>query len=103
MSQHKFFLLLFVAALAFATGPRVYAGEDGKNDALSINHAKISLVEAVSAAEHHVNGKASRAEYEKTGKGEIYEVEVVKDQETFDVKVDALKGTVLSAEKDTLD
>lgn len=103
MSHYKSFLLLPAAALAFAVGSAAYAGEDGKNDALYINQAKVSLVEAVTAAEHHVKGKASRAEYEKSEKGEVYEVEVVKGKEVFDVKVDALKGTVLSVVKDPSD
>ncbi len=103
MSHYKSFLMLPVAALALVVGSAAYAGEGEKNDALSINQAKVSLIEAVTAAEHQVKGKASRAEYEKSDIGGVYDVEVVKGTEVFDVKIDALKGTVISAAKDTID
>jgi len=74
-----------------------------QNDALGIADAGISLTQAVTAAEQHVGGKASSAEYElDQGRG-VFEVEVVKGSEVMDVQVDPTNGKVLSAENDKVD
>lgn len=45
-------------------------GEGGiENDAQAIAKAKIPLTQAVTVAEQHANGKASRAEYENSKQG----------------------------------
>ena len=70
-------LSLLTVAIA-AAGTVAYAAQSGfENDAMSINKAKISLAQAVATAEQHVVGKASRAEYEKSKQGWVYDVEVV--------------------------
>jgi len=74
-----------------------------QNDALGIADAGISLTQAVTAAEQHVGGKASSAEYElDQGRG-VFEVEVVKGSEVMDVRVDPTSGKVLSAMNDKVD
>lgn len=74
------------------------------NDAGPIASAKIPLSAAVAAAEKHVQGKAVRADYEKQKGGQwIYDVEVVAGAQTFDVKVDADKGTVIASTQDKAD
>ncbi|MEO1766494.1 PepSY domain-containing protein [Thiobacter aerophilum] len=96
-------LSLLVVALA-GTGAVAYATNGGvENDALAIGKAKISLTQAVTAAERHVNGKASRAEYENSKQGWIYDVEVVSGAKVFDVRVDADKGTVIASAEDKAD
>lgn len=47
--------------------------------------------------------ECSRAEYEKSQQGWAYDVEVVSGAKVFDVKVDADKGTVISAAEDKAD
>lgn len=73
------------------------------NDASAVTQAKVSLVEAIGAAESHVNGKAARAEYESSGKpgAWVYDIEVVAASKVFDVKVDATSGAVLSSSEDS--
>ena len=96
---------LSLLAVAIATaGTVAYAANGGmENDALAIANAKISLVQAVTAAEQHANGKATHAEYEHSRQGWVYEVEVVSGAKVFDVKVDADKGTVISSAEDKKD
>ena len=80
-----------------------YAGKNMENDALAIVNAKIPLAQAVTTAEQHVNGKASRGEYEQSKQGWVYDIEVVSGAKVFDVKVDADKGTVISSVEDKAD
>ncbi len=102
MNRYSKFSLL-VAAIA-AAGTVAYAAQGGmENDALSITKAKIPLVQAVTTAEQHVNGRASRAEYENSKQGWVYDVEVVSGAKVFDVRVDADKGTVISSAEDKAD
>jgi uncharacterized membrane protein YkoI len=90
-----------VSALAFSG---VYAAANSsENDALAISSAKIDLTKAVAAAEQHVGGKASKAEYERHKGQGVYEIEVVKDKQVMDVKVDASTGSVISAKEDRAD
>ena len=99
MYRHTKLSLLAVAIAA--TGAVAYAAKGGiENDALAITIAKIPLSQAVTVAEKHANGKASRAEYENSKQGRVYDVEVVSGTKVFDVRVDADKGTVISSAED---
>ena len=80
-----------------------YAAKTMENDALYITKAKVSMVQAVTAAEQHTKGRAVHAEYEQTKEGWAYDVEVVSGSKVFDVKVDAEKGTVISSVEDKAD
>ncbi len=91
-----FIALTSFSSLAFALG-------NGSNDASPVLKERISLSQAVAVAEKAAEGRASRAEYEKTGNSGVYEVEVVGAQGVFDVKVDAGKGTVISSAPDKHD
>jgi hypothetical protein len=64
--NHYSKLSLLAAAIA-AAGTVAYAAQGGmENDAMAITKAKIPLAQAVTTAEQHANGKASRAEYENS-------------------------------------
>jgi uncharacterized membrane protein YkoI len=93
--------VLFLAAVA--GGAVAYAHDGSVNDAMAIRQAKISLTDAVTAAEQQVNGKATRAEFEHSKQGWMYEVEVVSDTKVYDVRVSADNGTVISAQEDEED
>jgi uncharacterized membrane protein YkoI len=80
-----------------------YAATTAPNDALGIAEVPISLEQAVAAAEQHIGGKASRAEYEREQGRSIFVVEVVKDSKVMDVQVDPTTGKVLSAMVDKVD
>ena len=91
---------LLAIAIA-ASGAVAYAASDGmENDALAITQARIPLTQAVTIAEQHANGKASRAEYENSKQGWVYDVEVISGDKFFDVRVNADKGTVISSAED---
>lgn len=97
---------IYMAALAALTATAVgsaYAAKSAENDALAISGAKISLTQAVTAAEQHVGGKASRAEYERHKGQWVFDVEVVKDTKVTDVKVDPVSGSIIAATEDKTD
>nr|WP_298411814.1 PepSY domain-containing protein [uncultured Halomonas sp.] len=93
-----------VLAIALTTlGTTAYAAGEKGNDALSVTQAKVSLTQAVNTAIQHTPGTASRAEYEGSKEGWVYDIEIVDGKKVFDVKVDAQDGSVLSSEKDKAD
>lgn len=96
---------LSVLAIAIAATGAVALAATGstENDAMRITQANIPLTQAAAVAEQHANGKASRAEYENSNQGWVYDVEVVSGQKVFDVRVDADKGTVISSAADKAD
>ena len=102
-------LLFGVGALAATTivvSSLVYANRDGneeQNDAAALAQAKISLTQAVAAAEQKVNGKAVRAELEDENGKIVYGVEVINGGKSIDVKVDIATGGILSAQADQAD
>lgn len=101
-------ITLSALALVLATsGAVAFAARDRiENDALLAMQAKVSLAQAITAAEEHVGGKAAKAEFEHDRKGSAsghYEVEVVKGKQVFDVRVDAEKGSVISSVEDKND
>jgi uncharacterized membrane protein YkoI len=100
--KRKLLVPAAAAALAALVAGAGYAA-NGENDALAIAGAKIDLAKAVAAAEQHVGGKASKAEYERHKDQWVFDIEVVKDKKVMDVKVDAASGKVISATEDKAD
>lgn len=93
-----------VAATLAATAVYAARGENqDHDDAAALAQAKISLTQAITAAEQHVNGKASRAELEDENGKLVYGVEVVSGGKATDVKVDINTGQILSAQTDQAD
>lgn len=102
--MYRYTKLTLLAITIATTGAVAYAAKGGiENDALAINKAKIPLTQAVTVAEQHANGKASRAEYENSKQGWVYDVEVVSGAKVLDVRVDADKGTIISSTEDSAD
>lgn len=102
--MHRYTKLSLLAITMVVAGAAAYAAKGGmENDALAITKAQIPLAQAVTVAEQHANGKASRAEYESSKQGWVYDVEVVSGAKVFDVRVDADKGTVISSAEDKAD
>lgn len=75
--KRKLYLATLAALSATAIGS-AYAAKSTENDALAIAGAKIGMTQAVTAAEQHVGGKASRAEYAHHKGQWAFDVEVVK-------------------------
>ena len=89
------------ASLAFAGANSANEGQE--NDIALLSKAKISLTQAIAAAEQHAQGKASRAELEDENGKLVYGVEVVGGGKSTDVKVDINTGQILSAQADQAD
>lgn len=92
--------LCSIAALSAAGFTYAAKEKEADNDAVALSSAKISLVDAVKAAEQHDRGKAAKAEYEKHKGQWVFDVEVVSGKKVMDVAVDASSGKVFSAVED---
>ncbi len=106
--QRKILIPALIMAAGVATaGGLVYAKQSGgvaHNEAMvNLAQAKISLAQAVMTAEQHVGGRASRAELENENGRPVYGVEVADNTKTTDVKVDAIDGSIVSAQTDQAD
>ncbi len=99
----KFHQAAAIVALSVAAFGGAFAANSADNDALGIADAKTSLTQAVTTAEQHVGGKASRAEYERQQDQWVFDVEVVNGNKVMDVKVDPASGQVLAATEDKAD
>ena len=95
--------LAFLVIALSATGVVAYAATGNENDAPAVARAKIPLIQAITAAEQHVSGNATRAEFERGKKRWVYDVEVVRDNKTFDVKVDPETGAIIASTEDRID
>lgn len=73
------------------------------NDAQTIKQASISLPQAVKVAVDHTGGQATRAEYENTKQGPAYDIEVVNGDQTWDIRVNATTGQLISSVNDPSD
>lgn len=100
--KHKIYLTALAVLSATAIGT-AYAAKAMENDSLAIESAKVSLNQAVTAAEQQVGGKASRAEFEKHKGQWVFDVEVVNGKQVMDVKVDSTSGKVIVATEDKTD
>jgi hypothetical protein len=77
--------------------------EQSENDALQIKTAKISLTDAIAAAEAKTGGKASKAEFEQSPNGWVFDVEIIVGDAVSDVKVNPENGAVMSVTEDKID
>jgi uncharacterized membrane protein YkoI len=93
--------MVAAASLVFAKP----AAEMEKRAAADLAKARISLSQAVGAAEAQAGGRATKAELErKRGGVVVFNIEVVTaDNKVFDVKIDATDGKVLSSKLDQAD
>lgn len=106
--NRKTSLAALVAAGIATAGSLAYANQSGAagNDAITDSaNAKITLRQALAAAEqHHTGGRAVKAELESEKGAVVYEVEVIaNNNQVFDVKVDAVNGKVISSQADKPD
>lgn len=106
MKLKNVFPALIAAAGLVAAGGLAYAQQGPfapEDDAVSsLGGVRVSLVQAIAAAEQHVGGRASRAVLERDG-ASVFDVEVVTAANVvMDVKVDA-DGKILSAAQDQSD
>ncbi|TCV85368.1 PepSY domain-containing protein [Sulfurirhabdus autotrophica] len=95
--------LVVLSVLSAAAIGTAFAAKSLENDALAVTAAKVSITQAIAAAEQHVGGKASRAEYERAKGQYVFDIEVVKDKNVMDVEVDPTSGKVIAAVEDKND
>lgn len=79
------------------------AGESKEKEAKEIklfNQAKITLTEAIKAAEQKTGGKAMEAEVDDDSNTVQFEIEVLKDGKIHEVMVDGISGKVLKVSLD---
>ena len=98
----------FIVAAGMATAVGLAFAKQGsgvENDAVGdLAKSKITLVQAVGAAEAQAGGKATKAELEGERGALVFNVEVVAaDGKVVDFKVDAADGKVLSSKQDQED
>lgn len=95
--------IIAATLLALGAGTAAYA-KGGSNDAVAdLARARITLAQAVAAAEQHAGGKATKAELEHRKGKTAFEVEVVKGNAVSNVIVDAADGKVLATKVDSED
>lgn len=99
--SHQLIALIGLSTLAI--GSAFAADSKEENETMAIANAKISLSQAITAAEQHVGGTASKAEFGSENGQNLFEVEVIKGNTVTDVKVDPSNGTVISAKNDQED
>lgn len=88
------------AALAMSLAQAADGMKEEQREAQGLAQTKISLVQAIQAAEQHVGGKAVSARLEHERDGYVYEVEVLQGGKATDVEVDAADGKVIRAKPD---
>ena len=101
--KRKTYLAAFAALSTAAAIGSAVAAKSIENDAMSISNARIGLGQAVAAAEQHVGGKATHAEYEHHKGQWVFDVEVVKGASVMDVTVDADNGKVIEVVADKVE
>lgn len=102
--HNKILMALFTLGIIFGTGvTTTLAAESKSDDAKELplfSQAKISLSEAIKAAEQKTGGKALEAELDDEAKSVRFEVEIVKDSKIHKVMVDGKTGQVLTVALD---
>lgn len=95
--------VIVATLLALGAGTAAYAKERGDDAVSDLAQAKITLVQAITAAEQHAGGRATKAELERHQGKTAFEVEVVKGSVVSNVLVDATDGKVLATTADRED
>lgn len=96
--------VIVATVLALGAGSAVYAKEHANDAIADLAQAKITLAQAISAAEHHAGGaRATKAELERRKGKTAFEIEVVKGDVVSNVTVDAMDGKVLAIKADSED
>lgn len=71
-----------------------------REDVSALKESKITLVQAIQAAESHQGGQAYEAGIDDDSFKPEYEVSVVRDDRTYDVRINAVTGEVLGSRED---
>lgn len=97
MNKSLFYALTL--ALFVAASPAAMAADHDELRALE--SAKLSLVDAISAAEkHHNGGRALEAGIDDDRQTPVFDVTVAKDGRFYDVEVNGLTGEIISSREE---
>lgn len=88
-----------LAATALVTAFAAPAFAD-RGDIRALEGAKVSLVDAIKAAEKHQGGRAYEASIDDDSFQPAYEVGVIKDGRVYDVRINATDGSVVGSRED---
>ena len=77
--------------------------KEGMAEYSAMKQAKVTLTSAMQKATQSVNGKIIGVEFELEKGQALYDIEVVKDNQIYDVSIDANTGKVLSSQVDMED
>ena len=94
--------VIFAGGLGVAVASNSAQQTNGEDD-LNIAQTKVTLIQAVTAAEKKLGGRAAHAELNDENGKLVYGVEVINGTQATDVKVDAMSGQILSAKADQAD
>ena len=84
-----------VVLLVATAGSLVWAENDSAEELLALSQAKISLSQAIDAALTAVPGKALSAELDDEGDQGAYVVEVVRNNQISEIRLDSQTGKLL--------
>lgn len=97
--HNKILTATFVMVIMAGTAVNMaQAGESKEKEAKELqlfSQAKISLSDAIKAAEHKIGGKAMEAELDDESSAVQFEIDVLKDGKVHEVMVDGITGKVL--------
>jgi uncharacterized membrane protein YkoI len=106
MNRQHNIILTTLFAMALTTGAVTnvaQAGESKEKEAKELqlfSKAKISLIEAIKAAEQNTGGKALEAELDDGSNAIQFEIKILKDGKIYEVLVDGTTGNVIKVSLD---
>ena len=106
MNRHHNIILTTLFAMALTAGAVTnvaQAGESKEKEAKELqlfSKAKISLIEAIKAAEQNTGGKALEAELDDGSNAVQFEIKILKDGKIYEVLVDGTTGNILKVSLD---
>ena len=89
---------LLVMLLVLFSAQNVFASD--RDEISMLNQAKISLVDAIQAAESNLNGKALEASIDDDALTPTFEVKILKEGRVYKVRVDGKTKEVLGSRED---
>ena len=100
----KILTTLFATVIMVGTAVhQAQAGETKEKEAKELqlfSQAKITLTDAIKAAEHKTGGKAMEAELDDESNTVQFEIEILKDGKIHEVMVDGKTGNVIKVSQD---
>lgn len=101
LSNYEEIMKSLLLAASLLVAPSVFARDnDAAEYAYQLSQAKISLIDALTTAQTEAKGTAVSAELDSSQGKVVYEVEVLANEKIFDVKINAVDGTILSVKED---